>query len=58
MFVHREEVYDQENKELKGIADLISGKHRNGEIGEVPLTFRGGFCRFENRANNFYTKQN
>ena len=58
MFVHREEVYDQENDILKGMADLIIGKHRNGEIGEVPLTFRGDFCRFENRANNFYNIQN
>jgi replicative DNA helicase len=54
LFVHREEVYDQDNPDLKGLADVIIGKQRNGEIGEVGLTFRGEYCRFENRQFQFY----
>lgn len=54
LFVHREEVYDQDNPDLKGLADIIIGKQRNGEIGEVGLTFRGEYCRFENRQFQFY----
>lgn len=53
--LHRPEVYeeDQEKKiELSGMADLIIGKHRNGPIGEIPLTFIKEYTRFEDRARN------
>jgi replicative DNA helicase len=36
-FVYREEVYD-ENTQYKGIAELIIGKNRDGEIGKVMLS--------------------
>ncbi len=48
MFVYREEVYDKENAELKGKAEIIIGKQRNGPIGIVELTFLGEYTRFEN----------
>ncbi len=48
MFVYREEVYDKENEELKGKAEIIIGKQRNGPIGIVDLAFRGEYTRFEN----------
>lgn len=48
MFVYRPEVYDKENEELKGKAEIIIGKHRNGPIGMVDLAFRGEYTRFEN----------
>ncbi|MFZ9035938.1 MAG: DnaB-like helicase C-terminal domain-containing protein [Francisellaceae bacterium] len=35
------------------IAEVIIGKHRNGAIGHVNLTFRGELCRFENHINDF-----
>ena len=54
MFVYREEVYKPDEHDVKGQADIIIGKHRNGEIGEVPLTFRGEVCRFENRQFRMY----
>ena len=54
IFVHREEVYKTDDPDLKGLADIIIGKQRNGEIGEVPLTFRGEFCKFANREFRVY----
>ena len=56
MFVYREEVYKPDEHDVKGQADIIIGKHRNGEIGEVPLTFRGEVCRFDNRQFRMYEK--
>ncbi|WP_129126415.1 replicative DNA helicase [Geomonas oryzae] len=51
MFVYRGEVYDKENEDLKGKAEIIIGKHRSGPIGTVDLAFRGEFTRFENLSN-------
>jgi replicative DNA helicase len=51
MFVYRPEVYEKENEELKGKAEIIIGKQRNGPIGTVDLTFRGEYTRFENLSN-------
>jgi replicative DNA helicase len=51
-FIFREEVYKRDREDLKGLADLIIAKQRNGPIGTVPLTFLGQFTRFENRAED------
>jgi replicative DNA helicase len=51
MFVYREEVYDKENPELKGKAEIIIGKQRNGPIGTVNLAFLGEYTRFENLSS-------
>jgi replicative DNA helicase len=50
----REEYYadtDEERAELKGQAQLIIAKQRNGPIGDVKLTFLNEFTRFEDRAD-------
>ena len=39
-----------ENSDLKGIAEIIIGKQRNGPIGRVRLAFNGQFSRFDNLA--------
>jgi replicative DNA helicase len=51
-FIYREEVYKRDREDLKGLADLIIAKQRNGPIGTVPLRFLGQFTRFENRAED------
>jgi replicative DNA helicase len=37
---------------VKGLADLIIAKQRNGPIGTVPLRFLGQYTRFENRIDD------
>jgi replicative DNA helicase len=49
MMIYREEVYDK-NTTRKGIADIIIAKQRNGEIGDLQLTFLGKYTKFENFA--------
>ncbi len=51
-FIYREEVYKKDREDLKGLADLIIAKQRNGPIGTVPLRFLGQYTRFENRAED------
>lgn len=52
VFIYRDEVYNVESPR-KGQADIIIAKHRNGEIGDFSLTFRGQFSRFENYVPEF-----
>ena len=52
IFVHRPEYYhiyqDEAGHDLRGMAQIIIAKHRKGATGDVLLTFRGEFTRFEN----------
>ena len=52
VFLYREEVYKKEDtkEEDKGVAEVIVGKHRNGEIGTVKLSFMHNLTKFENLA--------
>jgi replicative DNA helicase len=56
MFIYREEVYD-ENSDMKGIAEIIIGKQRNGPIGTTRLTFQGQYSRFDNYAGPSYDEE-
>ncbi|MEC8460753.1 MAG: replicative DNA helicase [Pseudomonadota bacterium] len=49
-FVYRDEVYNPDSPD-KGSAEIIIGKHRNGPIGTIKLTFVGEFMRFDNYAD-------
>ncbi len=49
-FIHREEYYDRENEDLKGKAEIIIAKQRNGPTGSVHLAYIADFTRFENLA--------
>jgi replicative DNA helicase len=47
-FIHREEYYDRENEDIKGQAEIIIAKQRNGPTGSVKLAYLADFTRFEN----------
>jgi replicative DNA helicase len=53
MFIYRDEVYN-ENSDIKGVAEIIIGKQRNGPIGTTRLTFQGQFSRFDNYTGPAY----
>ncbi|MEX0988350.1 MAG: replicative DNA helicase [Bacteroidales bacterium] len=50
IFIHRPEYYgmdtDEEGNSLKGIAEIIVAKHRNGPIGDIQLKFARDFAKF------------
>jgi replicative DNA helicase len=48
MFIYREELYDKNNQDVKGKAEVIVEKQRNGPTGTINLTFLGEYTRFEN----------
>lgn len=51
-FIHRPEYYhiydDGNGRDLHGMAEIIIAKHRNGAVGDVLLTFKGQYARFQN----------
>ena len=51
-FIFREEVYHRDREDLKGIAELIVAKQRNGPVGTVNLVFLHSQTKFENRAED------
>lgn len=54
VFIYRDEVYNPETTDSKGVAEIIIGKQRNGPVGTVRLTFLGRFTRFENHIDDVY----
>ena len=51
-FIHREEYYDRENEDVKGKAEIIIAKQRNGPTGSIELAYLADFTRFENLAQD------
>ncbi|MFH1755744.1 MAG: replicative DNA helicase [Candidatus Latescibacterota bacterium] len=47
LFLFRPEVYEGEDSENRGVAELIIGKQRNGPTGTVKLAFIREYTRFE-----------
>lgn len=47
-FIHREEYYDRENEDVKGKAEIIIAKQRNGPTGSVHMAYLSDYTRFEN----------
>ena len=50
-FIHREEYYDRENEDLKGKAEIIIAKQRNGPTGVVNLLYLSDYTLFANPAD-------
>ncbi len=57
-FIHRPEYYkiyeDEKGNDLRGKAEIIVAKHRNGPTADVLLNFRSMYARFENLDENAY----
>jgi len=57
-FIHRPEYYtksseDAAGNDIRGVAEFIIAKHRNGRTDDVRLRFVKSFARFENWDENF-----
>ena len=50
-FIHREEYYNREDEDLKGKAEIIIAKQRNGPTGSVKMAYIADYTRFENLAH-------
>ena len=50
LFIHRPEYYghmeDENGRSLRGVAEIIISKHRNGSVGEVRLAFKDQQAKF------------
>jgi replicative DNA helicase len=53
MFLYRDEVYNPDNTESLGTADVIVAKHRSGPTGVVHLAWLAASARFENMGRDF-----
>lgn len=56
-FIHRPEYYriytdEKNNKDLRGLGQIIVAKHRNGATDEVWLRFIGKYARFQNEDDH------
>ncbi len=52
-FLYRDEYYNPENEESKGLAELIIAKQRNGATGKIKLGWQGQYTRFVNIAEEY-----
>ncbi|MEY2405064.1 MAG: replicative helicase [Acidimicrobiaceae bacterium] len=53
MFLYRDEVYNPDNTDTQGVADVIVAKHRSGPTGVVHLAWLASSARFENMGRDF-----
>jgi replicative DNA helicase len=50
LFIYRPEIYHPDDEEVRGVAEVIIGKQRNGPVGTCRMAFLSSFARFENLA--------
>jgi replicative DNA helicase len=51
-FIFRPEVYAKDREDLRGLAEIIIGKQRQGPVGTINLVYLHGLTKFENRAED------
>ncbi len=56
-FIYRDELYHPEDEDVKGLAEVILAKHRNGETGTVELAFLGESTSFRNLARHGFDSE-
>ena len=54
MFVYRDEVYNTDKPDNKGLAEILVRKQRNGPTGVVNMRFFGEFTTFRDGVNSRY----
>jgi len=57
LFLYRDEVYDRENPDKRGKAEVILAKQRNGPTDTIKLTYQGYCTKFTNAAEGFYDEE-
>jgi replicative DNA helicase len=57
-FIFRPEYYKPDREDLRGLAELIIAKQRNGPTGKVKMAFLRQFTRFENLADDVGVPEN
>ena len=59
-FIHRPEYYgikeDSNGRDLTGLAEIIIAKHRNGAVGDLWLSFKHSYVRFENLNESGFSR--
>lgn len=45
-FIYREEYYQRDNKDVKGLSEIIFSKHRNGPTGSIMMGYIDKFTKF------------
>ena len=56
VFIYRDDYYNPETSDLKGIAELIIAKQRNGATGKIKVKFAASYTRFDNLEPGDYPK--
>mgnify|MGYP003797294793 CR=1 FL=1 len=51
LFVYRDEVYNKDDEAVKGKAEIIIGKQRNGPIGTAHVAFIKDYAKFDNLSD-------
>jgi replicative DNA helicase len=53
IFLYRDEVYDKDNPNVRGLAEVLVSKQRNGPTGKVRLTFLNQYTKFADHSSEF-----
>ncbi|MGW8271972.1 MAG: replicative DNA helicase, partial [Thermodesulfovibrionales bacterium] len=54
IFIYRDEFYNRERSDRKGVADIFIAKQRNGPTGLVELAFLASCTKFSDKSDRYY----